>query len=236
MRKFYYKVLKKIISILGGRGAVPLYNAYVYNVNHRNYPDIGFSVHLNAPIYDIIPENVHLESFVRIQTGVRFIMNKHHEVFIKKYTAIGANSIIVPGSHTPTVGMPHFFSLFNDRIAPLIVNEDVWVGANSILLYRTNIGRGCIVAAGSVISREIPPYAVVGGAPAKIIAVRFSLEQIIVHEKSIYPESERTDVTLLELLFENEYKGLKVIGTSEISEKDKESLESIKIKNGIIPN
>ena len=59
-----------------------------------------------------------------------------------------------------------------------IVGNDVWIGSRSIVMDGVHIGDGAIVAAGSVVTKDVPPYAIVGGAPAKIIKYRFSEEMI----------------------------------------------------------
>lgn len=58
------------------------------------------------------------------------------------------------------------------------IGNDVWIGAKSIVMDGISIGDGAIIAAGSVVTKDVPPYAVVGGAPAKIIKYRFSQEVI----------------------------------------------------------
>lgn len=63
------------------------------------------------------------------------------------------------------------------------VEDDVWIGHGAILLAPCRVGRGAIVAAGSVVTRDVPPYAIVGGNPAKTIKMRFTPEQILEHER-----------------------------------------------------
>ncbi len=58
------------------------------------------------------------------------------------------------------------------------IGNDVWIGAKSIVMDGVTIGDGAIVAAGSVVTKDVPPYAIVGGAPAKIIKYRFPQEMI----------------------------------------------------------
>lgn len=58
------------------------------------------------------------------------------------------------------------------------IGNDVWIGASAIILNGCHIGDGAVVAAGSVVTRDVPPYTVVGGAPAKEIRKRFTEEQI----------------------------------------------------------
>ncbi len=58
------------------------------------------------------------------------------------------------------------------------IGNDVWIGANSIVLDGVNVGDGAIIAAGSVVVKDVPPYAIVGGVPATIIRYRFSKHEI----------------------------------------------------------
>lgn len=56
------------------------------------------------------------------------------------------------------------------------MEDDVWIATNALILSGVTIGRGAIVAAGAVVVKDVPPYAIVGGNPAKILKYRFSLE------------------------------------------------------------
>lgn len=58
------------------------------------------------------------------------------------------------------------------------VGNDVWIGAGSIVLDGISIGDGAIIAAGAVVNKDVPPYAIVGGVPARIIRYRFDEETI----------------------------------------------------------
>ena len=66
---------------------------------------------------------------------------------------------------------------------PVIIGNDVWIGANVVILPGVTIGDGAILAAGAVITRDVEPYAVVGGVPAIVIKYRFTNEQIKVLER-----------------------------------------------------
>lgn len=61
---------------------------------------------------------------------------------------------------------------------PTIIGNDVWIGARTLILEGITIGSGAIIAAGSIVTKDVPPYAIVGGVPAKIIRYRFSPEVI----------------------------------------------------------
>ena len=58
----------------------------------------------------------------------------------------------------------------------IIIENDVWIGSHVLLLGGIRIGNGAVVAAGSVVVKDVPPYSIVGGNPAKIIKMRFSEE------------------------------------------------------------
>ena len=112
---------------------------------------------------------------------------------IGKFCSIGPDCKIGLGKH-PTKDFvsthPVFFSTLKqaqvtfadrnyfDEFAYIIIGNDVWLGANVIVVDGVKIGDGAIVAAGSVVTKDIPPYTIVGGVPAKIIKYRFEKEEI----------------------------------------------------------
>jgi Acetyltransferase (isoleucine patch superfamily) len=71
----------------------------------------------------------------------------------------------------------------NDR--PVVIEDDVWVGANVTILKGVTIGRGSIVAAGAVVTKSFPPYSVIGGVPAHLLKRRFCDEEIVRHEQKL---------------------------------------------------
>lgn len=67
---------------------------------------------------------------------------------------------------------------YNDIPAPAKIGSDVWLGSNSTILGGIVVGDGAVIAAGAVVTRDVPPYAVVAGVPAKIIKYRFKPEKV----------------------------------------------------------
>lgn len=78
--------------------------------------------------------------------------------------------------------------------ADVIINEDVWIASRVTLLKGVNIGRGAIIAAGAVVNKDVLPYSIVGGVPARFIKFKWSLEQVLEHEKILYEEDERFSI------------------------------------------
>lgn len=66
--------------------------------------------------------------------------------------------------------------------APVVIEDDVWIGANVTILKGVTIGRGSVVAAGVVVTKSCPPYSIIGGVPAKVLKMRFTPEEIVKHE------------------------------------------------------
>ena len=56
---------------------------------------------------------------------------------------------------------------------PVVIEDDVWVGANVTILKGVTIGHGSVVAAGAVVTKSCPPYSIIGGVPAKVLRRRF---------------------------------------------------------------
>lgn len=211
-----------------------LQRTYIHNLNPSNYYAIGKHCDLDYEMVTV-PENVTLEDYTRIQNHFNFISYRG-KLIVKKYAAIGAGCIVIPGDHIPTVGVPQYLAgklHINDMDGEIVVGEDAWVGAGTILLSHCQIGRGAVVAAGAVVTKPIPPYAVVAGIPAKIIATRFSIEQILQHESLLYPVEERMREEELEMLFNENFQSKYSIGKSNMLKEDKQRLLELSQELGI---
>ena len=67
----------------------------------------------------------------------------------------------------------------------------VWIGANATILKGVTIGEGGIMAACSLVTKDVPPYSIVGGFPAKVIGRRFSDEDIVKHKEILKTINEK---------------------------------------------
>ncbi len=98
--------------------------------------------------------------FVSIAQHVTFLLDvEHHIDYISSYP-YKAKILDDPN--------PEAFSKGN-----IMVDNDVWIGYGATILSGVHIGQGAVIAAGAVVTKDVPPYAIVGGVPAKVIKYRF---------------------------------------------------------------
>lgn len=109
---------------------------------------------------------------------------------IGKFCSIGMGTYIGLWEHNMAVSTHSFYLYetsgnfvrgykdYDKCVLKTYIGNDVWVGANSVVLKGRTIGDGAIVGAGSVVTRDIPPYAIAVGNPAKIVKFRFAPEDI----------------------------------------------------------
>ena len=160
-------------------------------------------------------KSVFVENDVTVRDNLRIINTPDERVVIKQYSVLSSGVTIITNSHRSTIGIPHFLlgpSHINDRTGDVLIDEDVWVGANATILANVHLGRGCVVAAGALVTESVPPYTLVAGTPARIQKRVFSAEQVIRHEQTLYPPHKRTDVGKLLYLSENSFQDSEVFG------------------------
>lgn len=96
-----------------------------------------------------------------------------------------------PISYNPVMGGVKKYSL---NKAQLVIGHDVWIGQNVIIVASCKrVGNGAVIGAGAIVTKDVPPYAVVAGNPAKVIKYRFDAETIDKIEKSkwwLYDKNE----------------------------------------------
>ena len=85
----------------------------------------------------------------------------------------------------------------------IVVDDDVWIGYGATIMSGVHIGQGAVVAAGAVVTKDVPPYAIVGGIPAKVIKYRFEQEMIDELVKIDYSKLTKLEVEqYIDVLYE----------------------------------
>lgn len=110
------------------------------------------------------------------------------------YSMFGPRVTVVGGDHRfDRPGVPIIFS-GRSELRPTVIARDVWVGANSILIAGVCIGRGAIIAAGAVVTKDVPPYEIHGGVPARKIGERFiDPAERLAHDRMLTEPPKRGD-------------------------------------------
>lgn len=109
-----------------------------------------------------------------------------HKLVIGNYVSIAQNvTFLLNGEHyiDHISSFPFKVKVMGEQAeafskGDIIVNDDVWIGYGATIMSGVHIGQGAVIAAGAVVAKDVPPYAVVGGVPAKVIKYRFSPEII----------------------------------------------------------
>ncbi len=138
-------------------------------------------------------ENMSFGNYVRIHKYAT-LFSTNAKLIIGNKVALGPKVTIMTGNHaTDTIGtfMWDVHTKKEGLDKDVILEDEIWVGSNVTILSGARISRGCVIAAGAIVNKNIPPYAIVAGVPAKVLKYRFTPEQIIEHEKALYTEEKR---------------------------------------------
>ena len=107
------------------------------------------------------------------------------DIVIGNYVMFASHVAVVGGDHRfDVVGTPMVRTGLDDW-KPVRVEDDVWVGHGAIIMHGVTLGEGCIVAAGSVVTRDVPPYQVVAGVPARRLRDRFDADRMAAHRAAL---------------------------------------------------
>lgn len=93
------------------------------------------------------------------------------KIVLGNYVHTGANVMMIAFNHgfytrdVPTIEQDYYD-------ASIIIEDDVWIGGGAVILSGVTVGKGAIIAAGAVVNKDVPPYSIVGGVPAKVLKYR----------------------------------------------------------------
>lgn len=180
---------------------------------NKKYHHLATGVKIPHNVTVSVPDNLVMMEGTEIEPGT-VILNINSKFIMGKYSGAGPGLTVIAGNHMSIVGKYLMQVTDADKTIldpnhkqdqDVVLEEDVWLGANVTLLNGVRIGRGAIVAAGTVVRTKIPPYSIVAGNPAKVVGFRFTPEQVVEHEEKLYPMSERLPIDKLQKNYKKYY-------------------------------
>jgi maltose O-acetyltransferase len=127
-----------------------------------------------------------------IHIGARAIIwTVNNKIIIADKVIMGPEVIVNGSDHDMLLAGKFMIDIKEENAKDIVFETDVWVGARATILKGVRIGRGAVIGAGTVVTKSIPPYWIVGGNPARPLRLRGTVEEILAHERSLYPPEER---------------------------------------------
>lgn len=183
MKKLIYKLINKMKVF---------YNNLWADTEKSMLESCGENVEISKNS-DLSPlENISVGNNVYMGPNTR-IMTLLAKVKIGNDVMFGPGVTMITGNHRTDVIGRTMKSITNDEKLEendqdIVVEDDVWIGANATILKGVTIGKGSVIAAGSLVTKSTPPYSISGGVPAKVLKMRFAPEEIVEHEKLLKGE------------------------------------------------
>lgn len=144
----------------------PMIRNFIFRVFLASY---GSGSMIDYRTYIRYMSKVQIGNGTTINRGCRMLASHFHKdvkIVIGNHVAIAPEVCILAAGHD------HKKRSLPDTAASITVGDYTWIGARSIILQGVTIGEGAVIAAGSVVSRDVPPYSIAAGIPAKVIKKR----------------------------------------------------------------
>jgi acetyltransferase-like isoleucine patch superfamily enzyme len=169
-----------------------------YGKNFRPNPDTDYYPHKNIEVGDDVSI-----------AGFGSFLCAESKIIIGNHVMIGPRVTVVAGNHN-TSPVWRFMTEVKEKRPEddqdVVFDDDIWVGACATILKGVHVGRGSIIAAGALVTKDVPPYTIVGGLPAKVIGVRFNdLETLCRHDAALYPPEKRMSEAELQKILDMVY-------------------------------
>lgn len=161
---YVYKFYRRLVRFFIG-----MYYEAQYADLQKKAGSVGCGVILDYGIFIDKPNNVFIGNNVFVGRNVYLIANE--KIIVGEFTTIGAGCKLITSNHNYKNSLTPI-RLQSDICKPITLVGDIWLGYNVIILPGVTLGKGCIVGAGSVVTKSFDDYSVIVGAPARCISKR----------------------------------------------------------------
>ncbi len=169
---FYYGFAQHLpaSTVPGGR----FFKKIRYLLTHQLFASCGKDVNIEHRAFFHSGKDIGIGDYSGI--GINASLSGH--ITLGDYVMMGRDVVIMTRNHEfLRTDIPMVKQGFREE-RPVVISNDVWIGDRVIILGGVHIGEGAIIGAGSVVTKNVPPYAVVAGIPAKIIKMRKELSLV----------------------------------------------------------
>lgn len=168
----------------------------LYDFNHTRPSQMAKRQEIMKQIFAEVSENCYIEPPLQANWGIHTHLGKHvyanfnltlvddTHIYIGDYVMIGPNVTIATAGHPIEPSLRKKTAQFN---IPVFIGDNVWIGANSVILPGVKIGGNSVIGAGSVVTKDIPENVVAVGNPCRV------LRQIGEHDKEFYYKNLKID-------------------------------------------
>lgn len=181
------KSVCKLIYTFYFKGRNLIHRFFVEPVIKGGFASCGKKVRVGRKCSFSGIENIWVSNYVFLGDNTR-ILSTRAKVVLGDHIMFGPGVTIVTGNHRIDMVGRYMDSVSDDEKRPeddqdVVLKGDNWIGANAIILKGVTIGEGAIIAAGAVVTKDVNPYTIVAGNPAKVIRDRFTLNDIERHKE-----------------------------------------------------
>lgn len=170
------EVLSCIFSLAFPKAILSSFGYYLHEHvlwRKRIHVDGHCRIHARASIRN--PQNVYLGDNVRITMDCCIWAGESSRITIGKDVLVGPGAKMFSANHGTSLGAPMTSQQRTE--ADITIDDDVWIGANTIILKGVHVHRGAIVAAGAVVVHDVPEDTIVGGVPARTVGTKKPQQQ-----------------------------------------------------------
>lgn len=187
-----------------------IYGRYLWRKkNNHNYTRLG-EITNQSSLNFILSDKVKVGKNTYGTINIGYSGNEKESLNIGNDVSIAADvKFLLGGEHNYHCITTYPFAVKKFKVksdslskGPIVIEDEVWIGERAFIMSGVKIGKGAIIAAGSIVTKDVPPYAIVGGNPASLIKYRFD-EDIIEKIKDIDLYKIVLDEKILKLFYEN---------------------------------